>query len=116
MEKKKPQCHHPVCTLSHELFNKLSIIVSSCDLLEEQEDPAHDGGRHLTRIRDAARNDRKTQRTSVSPRAPPGKDTPQKEHVKHLIPGLRCPPRRVTVVQTNPTADLSADAEHLPYF
>jgi hypothetical protein len=39
--------------LAHEMLNKLSVIVGSCDLLGELETLA-DGARHVTRIREAA--------------------------------------------------------------
>ena len=72
--------------LSHELFNKLSIIVSSCDLLEEQEDPARDTGRHLTRIRNPAQAMTEKLREHQCRLAllPESEDPLQKEHVKQV--------------------------------
>lgn len=56
MEKKAPQCHHPVCMLAHDLLNNLSVIVGSCDLLQDQENLENQSTQHVTRIRDTAKS------------------------------------------------------------
>jgi len=47
-------CNHLICMFSHELINKLSVIVGHCDLLQDPGQSEEKRAQHLTRIRAAA--------------------------------------------------------------
>lgn len=42
--------------LAHELLNNLSVIVGSCDLLQDQQNVEDQSAKHVTRIRDTAKS------------------------------------------------------------
>lgn len=54
MEDRKPECH-PICKLAHQLMNSLSVIVASCDLVDDPHRPHDDRSRYVSRIRDTAK-------------------------------------------------------------
>ena len=54
MEKLTRECNRPLCMLAHDLVNKLSVIVSCCDLLTDPGRADPEGEKHVQRIRDTA--------------------------------------------------------------
>ena len=55
MEDRKPECH-PICRLAHQLMNSLSVIVASCDFVDDPHRSQSDRSRHVSRIRDTAKS------------------------------------------------------------
>jgi hypothetical protein len=55
METAGHACNKPICLLSHELLNKLSVIVGHCDLVKPSESPEKVCA-HVTEIRIAAQS------------------------------------------------------------
>ena len=52
MEKKRPECHHPVCIFAHDLVNQLAVIVGRCDLLLDPKQSEAERARQLKEIHD----------------------------------------------------------------
>ncbi len=44
----------PACLLTHNLINRLSIIIGYCDLMGENEEQGSEAAKRLNLIRDAA--------------------------------------------------------------
>jgi len=50
----KAERHAPACTVSHQVLNKLSIIIGNCDLLIEKTEQGTEYAKRLGVIREVA--------------------------------------------------------------
>jgi len=55
MLKSKLESYQPLCLLSHDLINQLSVIVGHCDLLSKEVPAGSENARRLFLIREAAK-------------------------------------------------------------
>ncbi len=56
MESAKRDSYQPACMMSHEFLNKLSVIIGTCDLLQETADSDSPCVRRLITIREIAQH------------------------------------------------------------
>lgn len=56
MEKSARECNRPLCMLAHDLINKLSVIIGSCDLLTDPGRLDLQGEKHVQLIRATAKS------------------------------------------------------------
>jgi hypothetical protein len=54
MESAKRENYQPDCVMFHDFINKLSVIIGSCDVVQEREDCSPECARRIITIRDAA--------------------------------------------------------------
>ena len=56
MKKAKSGTNQPACIFTHELINRLSVIVGNCDLLKEDLPEDSQGAKRLCLMKDVAKS------------------------------------------------------------